>query len=86
MKPTTDEVLAWADQVGMAYLKHIEQNSMQQVLEYTALAYTAGAKAMQERCADACEVLQWRWLDEPTPKRPAYECAEAIRALGGNDD
>ena len=75
MKPTTDEVLAWADQVGMAYLKHIEQNSMQQVLEYTALAYAAGAAAMKERC-----------IEIVARNGGSIEIEAAIRALGGDDE
>ena len=52
MKPTTDEVLAWAFDAGFGgeywnYAPAFEK--------LAALAYAAGAAAMKERCAKVCE-------------------------------
>ena len=53
MKPTTEEVLAWARQVGLTGL--VEGGLFGHFEQLYALAYAAGAKAMKERAAKVCE-------------------------------
>lgn len=60
MKPTTDDVLKWAREAGatrdhpvhLPNLWTIDTEGFQQLV---ALAYSAGAAAMKERCAKECE-------------------------------
>ena len=48
-----------------------------------SLAYAAGAKAMQERCAKACEA---RYMgDNNREDQEARRCAAAIRAMGDDE-
>ena len=76
MKPTTDEVLAWAFDAGFGgeywnYAPAFEK--------LAALAYAAGAKAMQERAAKVCDACD-------DAGRTPYACAADIRALGDDDE
>ena len=81
MKPTTDEVLAWAREAG--YTKVDPPKNPIEILErFAALAYAAGAAAMKERAAKVCE-------DATMGTNVALVgvgFAEAIRALGDDDD
>ena len=62
MKPTTDEVLAWAREAG-GWQQWEARVMTPQVLErFAALAYAAGAAAMKERCAKVCEAEESRIL------------------------
>ena len=64
MKPTTEQIEAW--------LK--SDNSWSELI---AVAYAAGAKAMQERCAKVCERIDADGWE--------VNMAEIIRALGDDD-
>lgn len=91
MKPTTDEVLAWAREI---YLYDKWNNAQLDRLEtFAALAYAAGAAAMKERAAKVCEEFEipkeisGAHPDYLEGKRMAvHQCAAAIRALGDNDE
>ena len=74
MKPTTDEVLAWAREVGLTGL--VEGGLFGHFEQLYTLAYAAGAAAMKERAAKAVEHPYGR------------DCAAAqiIRALGDGDE
>lgn len=73
MKPTTDEVLAWAREAG--YTKVDPTKNPIEILErFAALAYTAGAVAMKERAAKVCEGIDADGWE--------VNMAEIIRALG----
>lgn len=85
MKPTTDEVLKWAREVGLTGL--VEGGLFGHFEQLYSLAYAAGAAAMKERAAKVCDELaelnrvaatdsMWQW----------GECAAAIRALGDDDE
>ena len=85
MKPTTDEVLAWAFDAGFGgeywnYAPAFEK--------LAALAYAAGAAAMKERAAKECD----EWATFCSEGQDFYgtdaaeTCAAAIRALGDGDE
>lgn len=81
MKPTTDEVLAWAREAGL--LISVYRDSIAHVEAFAALAYAAGAEKMKARCASACEA---RYMgDNNREDMEARRCAAAIRALGNDD-
>ena len=48
MKPTTDEVLAWAREADLPACHTTHPKAL---IRFAALAYAAGAAAMKERCA-----------------------------------
>ena len=89
MKPTTEQVLAWARDAG--YTKVDPTKNPIEILErFAALAYAAGAADMKERCAKVCD--EKVAAEYATGKVDHNEmgwtqaCAIAIRALGDNDD
>ena len=76
MKPTTEQVLAWAREAG--YTKVDPTRDPMSILErFAALAYAAGAAAMKERAAKVCD----GWGEAVGVHLPA-----TIRALGENDE
>lgn len=86
MKPTTDEVLAWAREAGLCDWETSAYRN-----EYTwacTLAYAAGVKAMQERAAKVCD----EWANYCAAEQDfhgidaAETCGIAIRELGDDDD
>jgi hypothetical protein len=82
MKPTTDEVLKWAMESGMDDGVSDLSYPLSMFEKFSALAYAAGAAAMKERAAKVCE-------DETMGTNVALVgvgFAEAIRALGDDDD
>ena len=81
MKPTADEVLAWAREAG--YTKVDPTKNPIEILEcFAALAYAAGAEQMKERAAKVCEEGEC----DPIDRAAVKQCAAAIRALGDDDD
>ena len=82
MKPTTDDVLKWAREAGLLVPVYRDHIADLQIL--ATLAYAAGAAAMQERCAKVCEEMQDAVDRHKLPNW--HQCAEAIRALGDNDE
>jgi formyltetrahydrofolate synthetase len=95
MKPTTDDVLKWAREVGFSIQgvqQYIHPPSNFHITDGTkkvaALAYAAGARDMQERCAKVCE--GYRNADGDGQHVAWYlgvdGCVEAIRALGDDDE
>jgi len=93
MKPTTDDVLKWARECF-----DTDSDFRTHPYQYAAIAYAAGAKAMQERCAKVCDDIadESKKLSDEYDRQEdcsylnqqfgAEECAEAIRALGDDDD
>jgi len=90
MKPTTDEVLAWALEAGTigtepptSELQRLFREAIIDALpDFAALAYASGAAAMRERAAKVCE-------DATMGTNVALVgvgFAEAIRALGDDDE
>lgn len=74
MKPTTDEVLAWAREAGFEVTVTA---TIRPYLESVAdLAYAAGAAAMQERCAKVC--FDWG-------EASGVHLSATIRALGDDE-
>ena len=76
MKPTQEQVIAWAREAGLVMYDY-EHPSLER---FAALAYEAGRKDENEACAEVCEEYQdavdrHRWPN-------GYECADAIRARG----
>jgi len=85
MKPTTDEVLAWAREAGAAAFVFKDGTPADQMhivgtglfKKLATIAYAAGAAAMKERAAKVCETLhETSWPDT---------IAAAIRALGDDE-
>ena len=75
MKPTTDEVLAWAREAG--YTKVDPTKNPIEILErFAALAYAAGAAAMKERAAKVCD--EWG-------EAVGVHLSATIRALGDDN-
>lgn len=91
MKPTTDEVLAWAREADLPACHTTHPKAL---IRFAALAYAAGAAAMKERAAKVCDEEKAEWLELADGLLPAAEdraeavsfCAEAIRALGDDDE
>lgn len=90
MKPTKDEVLAWAREATKAI------NADEEVLytkvyveKLAALAYAAGAAAVKERCAKVCETAEIPfdisvWHESTKKEMTAHTTnalASAIRAM-----
>ena len=85
MKPTQEQVIAWAQAVGMERCNceprcHLHTGGMGSLTALVDLAYEAGRKDENEACAKVCEEYQdavdrHRWPN-------GYECADAIRARG----
>ena len=81
MKPTQEQVIAWAREARLAEHTHPYQlwSASDDGLErFAALVYEAGRKDENEACAKVCEGYQdavdrHRWPN-------GYECAAAIRA------
>lgn len=87
VKPTTDEVLAWAREAG--YTKVDPTKNPIEILErFAALAYAAGAAAMKERAAKVCELMNSTGdtTYEDGWNEALFECSNAIRALGDDDE
>ena len=98
MKPTTEQVLAWAREAG--YTKVDTTKNPIEILErFAALAYAAGAAAMQERCAKVCEAEESRILSRQSGRDydpvdtnlrmiacVIPDIAKTIRALGDDDE
>ena len=59
MKPTTDEVLAWAREADLPACHTTHPKAL---IRFAALAYAAGAAEMKERCAKVCEAEESRIL------------------------
>ena len=82
MKPTQEQVIAWAREAGVY---HIAPNvtgsllymSQQSLYRGFFLAYEAGRKDENEACAKVCD----RFQNRDVGMQPA-ECAGAIRARG----
>lgn len=80
MKPTTDEVLKWiADIWGIDPAKPWHESALNHLQQLAALAYAAGL----ERAATRCDEIHDEYEGEDVQ---ATWCAEAIRALGDDDD
>ena len=92
MKPTTEQVMAWARESGYTTVDPTI-NPIELLERFVALAYAAGAADMKERCAKVCE--EFEIPKEISGAHPDYlegkhmavhQCAAAIRALGDNDE
>lgn len=88
MKPTREQVLQWAREAGLwHYLPQGEEfgaGSAELCLRFFfAAAYEAGAAAMKERAAKECEELNAEYAEDDVL---ATWCADAIRALGDDDE
>ena len=94
MKPTTDDVIKWAREAGIAFQTYegitgknntVTRGSqpIEHVEMVATLAYAAGAAAMKERAAKVCEGIQDAVDRHKWPN--GYQCAAAIRALGDDD-
>ena len=99
MKPTTDEVLAWARSVGMEITDDTFVNfNVWELKRVCTLAYAAGAAAMKERAAKECdEIAEQSRKDSKiydcqedasyyNRQLGAEKCADVIRALGDDDE
>ena len=77
MKPTQEQVIAWARDSGMElYGLGTDRAKFVYCLEaFAALAYEAGRKDENEACANVCD----RFQERDVGMQPA-ECAGAIRA------
>ena len=72
MKPTQDQVTAWAREAGFATSW---TEAAGEALEcFATLAYEAGRKDENEACAKVCEELGYY------AKHGGWGCADAIRA------
>ena len=77
MKPTQEQVIAWAREAGDA--EGLSEFFFHPVIErFAALAYEAGRKDENEACAKVCEEYQDSVDRHKWPN--GYECAAAIRA------
>ena len=73
MKPTQEQVIAWAREAGFATSW---TEAAGEALEcFATLAYEAGRKDENEACANVCD----RFQERDVGMQPA-ECAGAIRA------
>jgi hypothetical protein len=70
MKPTQEQVIAWAREVELFATTSI-------LMKFATLAYEAGRKDENEACADLCDYI---WMHSPVECEGADECADAIRA------
>lgn len=79
MKPTQEQVIAWAREVGAATVYDAEVGLFgnKKVEALAALAYEAGRKDENEACAKVCEELPGFDMDDP-----GSTAAKAIRARG----
>jgi len=72
MKPTQEQVLAWARETGMigtgAAGNELERRYREAILDalprFAVRVYAAGAAAMKERCAKVCESEEQRILSK----------------------
>ena len=73
MKPTQEQVIAWAREAGLeAYTGRFIGNGESKFLQaVTALAYEAGRKDENEACAKICDDMVLY---------TGFDCADAIRA------
>lgn len=98
MKPTNEQVLEWAREAGISSVKSEEPlkpffilSSEASINTLAAIAYAAGAAAMQERCAKECEIeASVVVVNAPEEYQAGREmgataCAAAIRALGDDE-
>ncbi len=86
MTTTREEFEAWAKDRGH-YLKRradgvYMDSSACKAWDAWQAAHLAGQRAMQERAAEACDGLHYRWRfgDDDTDSGPS-ECAAGVRAL-----
>lgn len=75
MKPTQEQVIAWAREAGLVMYDY-EHPSLER---FATLAYEAGRKDENEACAKVCDELGYY------AKHGGWGCADAIRARGGNE-
>lgn len=88
MKPTTDEVLAWAFDAGFG---GEYWNYAPAFKKLATLAYAAGAEQMKERAVKVCDEqgqgrIALQHYASLTYAAATHECAAAIRALGDDDE
>lgn len=88
MKPKTNEVHEWAEEV-YAYDKW-NAAQLDRLESFATLAYAAGAAAMKERCAKVCdEKVAAEYATGKVDHNEmgwTHACAIAIRALGDDDE
>lgn len=82
MKPTTEQVMAWAIRCGDEWGATLPEDK-KFIQDVAALAYAAGAEAMKERCAKVCSDVNEEYDGDAVS---AGWIANAIRALGDNDE
>ena len=80
MKPTQEQVIAWAREAGIKRCDcdprcHLQTGGIGCITALVALAYEAGRKDENEACANVCD----RFQERDVGMQPA-ECAGAIRA------
>ena len=77
MKPTQEQVIAWAQESGALIAPLISLNditfSPASLQDFAALAYEAGRKDENEACAALCDEMHLY---------TGFDCAIAIRARG----
>lgn len=94
MKPTTDEMLAWAQEAGWMKVLWKDQyaDGMDCIKKLAALAYAAGRDAGLERAAEVCDLMEEHYQETEFYKyaemrtdaeEGASQCAYSIRALKG---
>lgn len=82
MKPTTEQVLQWAEELDIEIFSSgnaVQGMSTYCLKQFAALAYAAGAKAMNGRCAEVCD-------RHAASSNAAKVIAAAISALGDDDE
>lgn len=82
MKPTTEQVMAWARESGYTTVDPTI-NPIELLERFATFAYAAGAADMKERCAKVCSDVNEEYDGDAVS---AGWIANAIRALGDNDE
>ena len=74
MKPTEEQVIAWAREAGLEEMWDLSPRFVGLLERFATLAYEAGRKDENEACAKVCEELGYY------AKHGGWGCADAIRA------
>ena len=89
MKPTQEQVIAWANEVKLCGCKWVDDDDdrdVESLCDFATLAYEAGRKDENEACAKLCEqpIDEIQITDDCSEYkyRDNQECADAIRERG----
>ena len=78
MKPTQEQVIAWAREAGL--WPAVTDTFPSEAERLAALAYEAGRKDENEACLDVCQDIWQQEGDKHNIQMNVLKCIEAIRA------